>query len=103
MNDYPVLIQKYQQRKQRRRRFTRIEKLEDERKYCWKKRDETLHSNNLTLDTLKDYNTVKANLLDEGVDIGETKPFVTMIKNAKELHFDPKHILNRLKTLVDYR
>lgn len=74
----------------------RIKNINKETKTAENKLKQALSKLNITLETLNEYNTVRNTLTTYGIDIIETPRLANMMKNSKELGYNPTRILHHI-------
>ena len=92
--DYNSLIKSIDERRKELDTLNiRIKNINKETKTAENKLKQALSELNITLETLNEYNTVRNTLTTYGIDMIETHRLANMMKNSKELGYNPTRII----------
>ena len=95
--DYNSLIKSIDERRKELDTLNiRIKNINKETKTAENKLKQALSELNITLETLNEYNTVRNTLTTYGIDMIETHRLANMMKNSKELGYNPTRILHHI-------
>jgi chromosome segregation ATPase len=93
--DLPGLFELYEEEQKELTQIQRtIQDLQKKEKDVRRTMDEALDELNLTSETLNEYQRVRNELADMGVNVNDTKLLAKMLENSKELGFDQNKIID---------